>query len=135
MSVIYNTNRIEVERFEETKTTMLRVYDHQGDEKPKVVVFTDEELDEFVAALTDARKKGSENKEILSLFKEYDTNNITVADFGIISEGGALITNITNYGGKLALWSGDPSYDKDAAVIVMDEEEATRIYNEIVRLS
>ena len=67
------------------------------------------------------------------LFKEYDTDNLVVSDFGITTNG-VLVTNIINNNGKVEVWAGNPETDKYAEELILDRSEKERIFDEIYDL-
>ena len=71
--------------------------------------------------------------ELKELFSEYETDNLSVGDFGITTQG-VLVTNIINSKGNVEFWSGDPTTLKYAEELILSKCEKDRIIEEIVDL-
>lgn len=70
--------------------------------------------------------------ELLELFKELDTDTLSVADCGIVCNG-SLVTHIhKDTNGDLQIWAGDPNEDKHSEQLFVSPTEQETIYSEIV---
>lgn len=69
--------------------------------------------------------------EIYDLFDEFDTNVLSVSDFGIITNG-VLVTHVClTDDNEVQIWAGNPE-DKYAEELVLNKAERKRILEEIV---
>jgi len=78
-------------------------------------------------------KNNTTMDELKELFTEYETDNLSVGDFGITTQG-ALVTNVINNKGKVEFWSGDPTTQKYAEELMLSKYEKDRIIEEICNL-
>ena len=71
--------------------------------------------------------------DIYEIFEEYDTNNVVVTDFGIISNG-CLVTNLVKTeNGDIQIWAGDPD-NKFSEELVLSKAERKRVFEEVLEL-
>ena len=71
--------------------------------------------------------------ELKELFSEYETDNLSVGDFGITTQG-VLVTNVINGKDKVEFWSGNPTSEKYAEELILSKCEKDRIIEEICDL-
>lgn len=70
---------------------------------------------------------------IYDIFDEFNTNTITVADFGIITNG-VLVTHVClGKDNNVEIWAGNPDNDKYAEELVLSRAERRRVFEEILK--
>jgi hypothetical protein len=84
-----------------------------------------ETRDDLMEIWDDERSLFNLECELRDQFDEFDTDNLSVEDFGIKCNG-ATITNVTTNGADIYFWSGNPYTDKDAEEILIYDEDQKR---------
>lgn len=84
-----------------------------------------ETRDDLMEIWDDERSLFNLECELRDQFDEFNTDNLSVEDFGI-KYNGAIITNVTTNGADIYFWSGNPYTDDDAEEIQITDYDENR---------
>ena len=71
-------------------------------------------------------------KELLDLFKEFDTDMLPISDFGIQYRGARVDNLCLNEDGTISIWGGNPQTDKHAEEFLPTREEKKLIFEQVL---
>ena len=73
----------------------------------------------------------TKKQPIYNLFEEYETDTLSVSQFGIVVRGTCVDYLHLNKQGEIEIWAGNPDNDKYAEELLLTKSERDYIFDEV----